>query len=225
MSSPGARRAERRGGGRRSARGLCSAAFFDDFMGQTLEGATDFVRGEELSFFYDAHFARLILTQRAGSPQRGILWELGWDSNHCALSGALGRHCAATDQFPDWHVNAGFGQRHKLKLIAGSMCVEKAALEATYKFGWIPSEQSPLRLTPDVYSVKTSGPQRLVFAPSGKHFSILIDLLHVMPGPFGILYVLVVAARGGSEAGQHAYDRLDTSLPGSRQRNSRTRNA
>ena len=34
-----------------------AAAFFDDFMGQTVERAADFFRGEELSFFYDAHLA------------------------------------------------------------------------------------------------------------------------------------------------------------------------
>ena len=34
-----------------------AAAFFHDFMGQTLERAVDFFRGEELSFFYDAHLA------------------------------------------------------------------------------------------------------------------------------------------------------------------------
>ena len=34
-----------------------AAAFFDDFMGQTVKRAADFFRGEELSFFYDAHLA------------------------------------------------------------------------------------------------------------------------------------------------------------------------
>ena len=75
-------------------------------------------------------------------------------------------------------------------------------MEATYKFGWIPNEERGYEY-PDVYAVeKTSGPQRLVIAPSGKHISILIELLHVMPEPFGILYVLVVP-RGGSKAGRY----------------------
>jgi hypothetical protein len=75
-------------------------------------------------------------------------------------------------------------------------------MEATYKFGWIPNEERRYEY-PDVYAVeKTSGPERLVIAPSANHVSILIDLLRVMPDPFGILYVLVVP-RGGSEAGRY----------------------
>jgi hypothetical protein len=75
-------------------------------------------------------------------------------------------------------------------------------MDAPYKFGWIPNEERRYEY-PDVFAVeKTSGPERLVIAPSANHVSILIDLLHVMSEPFGILYVLVVP-RGGSEAGRY----------------------
>ena len=75
-------------------------------------------------------------------------------------------------------------------------------MEAIYKFGWIPNEHRSYEYA-DIFAVeKTSGPERLVIAPSANHVSILIDLLEVMPEPFGILYVLVVP-RGGSEAGRY----------------------
>src|SRR5580704_14661231 len=75
-------------------------------------------------------------------------------------------------------------------------------MEAAYKFGWIPNEECRYEY-PDIFAIeKTSGPTRLVIAPSANHVSILVDLLRVMSEPFGILYVLVVA-RGGNEAGRY----------------------
>lgn len=75
-------------------------------------------------------------------------------------------------------------------------------MEATYKFGWVPNEERRYEY-PDIFAVeKTSGPERLVIAPSANHVSILARLLHVMPEPFGVLYVLIVP-RGGSEAGRY----------------------
>jgi hypothetical protein len=75
-------------------------------------------------------------------------------------------------------------------------------MESAYKFGWIPNEECRFEY-PDIFAVeKTSGPKRLVIAPSANHVSILLDLLQHMSEPFGILYVLVVP-RGGSETGRY----------------------
>jgi hypothetical protein len=80
--------------------------------------------------------------------------------------------------------------------------VEESRMEIIYKFGWIPNEERRYDY-PDIFAVeKTSGPTRLVIAPSANHVSILIDLLQVMSEPFGVLYVLVVP-RGGSEPGRY----------------------
>jgi hypothetical protein len=84
-------------------------------------------------------------------------------------------------------------------------------METIYKFGWIPNEHRSYEY-PDTFAVeKTSGPERLVIAPSANHVSILIDLLQVMSEAFGILYVLVVP-RGENEPG-----RYQTSNPVSRE--------
>lgn len=78
----------------------------------------------------------------------------------------------------------------------------KPNVEAAYKFGWIPKEDRRYEY-PNVFAFEqTSGPDRLVIAPSANHVSILIDLLQLMPEPLGILYVLVVP-RGGNEAGRY----------------------
>jgi hypothetical protein len=75
-------------------------------------------------------------------------------------------------------------------------------VEAAYKFGWIPKNERRYDY-PDVYAFEqTSGPTRLVIAPSANQVSILIDLLQLMSEPVGILYVLAVP-RGGSEAGRY----------------------
>lgn len=84
-------------------------------------------------------------------------------------------------------------------------------MQMAYKFGWIPDQERKYEY-PDTFAFEqTSGPERLVIAPSGNHVSILIDLLQLVPEPLGILYVLVVP-RGGSEAG-----RYETASPVSKQ--------
>jgi len=71
-----------------------------------------------------------------------------------------------------------------------------------YKFGWIPDEERIYQY-PNVWAVeKTSGPERLIIAPSGQQVSLMLDLLSVMPEPFGVLYVLAVP-RGEGEAGRY----------------------
>jgi hypothetical protein len=75
-------------------------------------------------------------------------------------------------------------------------------MATAYKFGWIPNEEGRYNY-PNVFAVeKTSGPERLVIAPSENHLSMIMDLLQVMSDPFGILYVLTVP-RGRSEAGRY----------------------
>jgi hypothetical protein len=75
-------------------------------------------------------------------------------------------------------------------------------VETAYKFGWIPKEECRYEY-PDVFAFeRTSGPERVVIAPSTNHVPILIDLLQLMSEPLGILYILVVP-RGGSEAGRY----------------------
>lgn len=75
-------------------------------------------------------------------------------------------------------------------------------MDETYKFGWIPKEQCRYEY-PDIFAFEqTSGPERLVIAPSTNHISILIDLLQPLSEPLGILYILVVP-RGGSETGRY----------------------
>jgi hypothetical protein len=39
---------------------------------------------------------------------------------------------------------------------------------------------------------KTSGPERIVAAPSQNHVALMIELMQSIPEPFGVLYVLVV---------------------------------
>jgi hypothetical protein len=71
----------------------------------------------------------------------------------------------------------------------------------TYKFGWIQDGQCKYEYQ-NVFAVeRTSGPERLVIAPSERHTNLMIDLLRVMPEMFWILYVLVVP-RGGGGAGR-----------------------
>jgi|SRR5579863_216285 hypothetical protein len=65
-------------------------------------------------------------------------------------------------------------------------------MSATYKFGWVPDEDRRYEY-PDVFSLeKTSRLQRLVIAPSANQVSLMLELLGVMPEPYGVLYVLVV---------------------------------
>lgn len=75
-------------------------------------------------------------------------------------------------------------------------------METAYKFGWMPEEQRRYEY-PDVFAFEqTSGPERIVIAPSTNHISIMIDLIDLMAEPLGILYVLTVP-RGGSEPGRY----------------------
>ena len=49
---------------------------------------------------------------------------------------------------------------------------------------------------------QTTGPQRLIIAPSSNHGDLLKDLLSLLPAPFGVLYVLLVS-RCDNELGRY----------------------
>ena len=73
--------------------------------------------------------------------------------------------------------------------------------KAAYKFGSPPDQERSYKY-PNVFAVeKTTGPERLVIAPSSHHVSLLLDLMQMMFEPFRILYVLVFP--GGGEAGRY----------------------
>jgi hypothetical protein len=73
---------------------------------------------------------------------------------------------------------------------------------AAYKFGWIPNEERSYAYA-NVFAVeKTTGPERLIIAPSAQHISLMLDVVQTMAEPFGILYILI-APRGGASAGRY----------------------
>jgi len=56
---------------------------------------------------------------------------------------------------------------------------------------------------PNVWAVeKTTGPERLVIAPSLDQVGLMIELSRILPEPFGILYVLLVS-RCGNEPSRY----------------------
>jgi len=75
-----------------------------------------------------------------------------------------------------------------------------------FKFGWLPendyAQEQPYEY-PDIFAVeKTSGPERLVIAPSGQQVALISDFLEIMQEPLGVLYVLTVP-RGGATEGRY----------------------
>ena len=63
-----------------------------------------------------------------------------------------------------------------------------------YKFGYFPRPDVELPFEySDVWSLgKTSGPGRLVIAPSKSQIDLMVELCSLMPEPYFVLYVLVV---------------------------------
>jgi hypothetical protein len=56
---------------------------------------------------------------------------------------------------------------------------------------------------PNAWAIeKTTGPGRLIIAPSSGHIELITKLSRVLPEPFGILYVLLVS-RTDNEAGRY----------------------
>lgn len=76
-------------------------------------------------------------------------------------------------------------------------------MENRYKFGSPYPEDRQFKY-PNTWAIeKTSdGGSRLVVAPETDQIEVLIRLLGAIPGPFWLLYVLVVN-RGGSELGRY----------------------
>jgi hypothetical protein len=75
-------------------------------------------------------------------------------------------------------------------------------MAATYELGWILDEDRRYEYQ-NVFAIeKTPRLERLVIAPSANQVSLMLDLLRVMPEPYGILYVLVVP-RTEAEAGRY----------------------
>src|SRR5262245_23861480 len=74
------------------------------------------------------------------------------------------------------------------------------APERTFRFGALSPDGtgSPHRYG-DVWELeRTTGPPRLVVAPSGSHLDCMIDLSRELREPFGILFVLVVSRCGNA---------------------------
>jgi hypothetical protein len=79
--------------------------------------------------------------------------------------------------------------------------IEQAGIGS--KFGHLVSGDDVDFTYPNVWAQEvTTGPDRLVIAPSGQYIDLLIEMLSVMEGPFGFLYVLVVP-RGEKGAGRY----------------------
>ncbi len=75
-------------------------------------------------------------------------------------------------------------------------------MTSSFKFGWNPEEPQRYEY-PNVWSrEKTTGPDRLIIAPSTDHISLIVELSRVMTEPFGFLYVLTVP-RGQGVAARH----------------------
>jgi hypothetical protein len=73
-------------------------------------------------------------------------------------------------------------------------------MTSAFKFGWNPEDPQKYEY-PDVWSQeRTTGPDRLVIAPSNDHISLMLVLSRVMMEPFGFLYVLTVPRGPGTAA-------------------------
>jgi hypothetical protein len=73
-----------------------------------------------------------------------------------------------------------------------------------HKFGWLPDgvNDEPYVYPNSWAREKTSGPDRLVIAPSSNQVELILKLASLLAPPFLLLYVLVVP-RGGSEPGRY----------------------
>lgn len=63
-----------------------------------------------------------------------------------------------------------------------------------YKFGTLQNNNQIPFVYQDIYGLgKTTGSDRLIIAPSTNHIETMLDLIQVLPEPFGVLYVLLVS--------------------------------
>jgi hypothetical protein len=78
------------------------------------------------------------------------------------------------------------------------------------KLGTLPLTETPdgfeyqVHRYPDLFDVeKTTRPERLVIAPAEEHVELMLKLSEKMPGPFGILYVLLLSRKGAARPGRY----------------------
>jgi len=71
-----------------------------------------------------------------------------------------------------------------------------------YKFGWMPEDPQSYQYANVWSREKTTGPERLVIAPSNEQIQLMIELSRIMAEPFWLLYVLTVP-REQNEAGRY----------------------
>ena len=75
-------------------------------------------------------------------------------------------------------------------------------MDELYKFGFLSPDDQQFYY-PNVWAIEpTTGPNRIVLAPSCSQIDLLLRLIEVIPEPLWVLYVLVVP-RGESEAGRY----------------------
>ena len=57
---------------------------------------------------------------------------------------------------------------------------------------------------PGLWDVEpTTGPSRMLLAPASAHVDLVLDLTRQLPGPFGVLYVLLLSRLGSSAPGRY----------------------
>ena len=72
-----------------------------------------------------------------------------------------------------------------------------------HKFSFLEGSDFNPYAHPNVWSnEKTTGPDRLVVAPSSGHVELMVELSRALPEPFGILYVLLIS-RLDNEPGRY----------------------
>jgi len=72
-----------------------------------------------------------------------------------------------------------------------------------HKLGVILEERENAFSYPDIWAVEqTSGPNRLVIAPSSDHVGLLLELARTWKGEYGLVYVLL-ASRVGNNTGRY----------------------
>lgn len=77
-------------------------------------------------------------------------------------------------------------------------------LHRSFKFGSVLPSHGPIEHRyGDLWDIQpTTGPERLIAAPSSGHVSLMEALMEELPEPFGILYVLIVS-RGSHEPARY----------------------
>jgi hypothetical protein len=82
---------------------------------------------------------------------------------------------------------------------------------APYKFGHLDASGNKVPyLYQNCWAVEqTTGPARLVIAPTSGYIALITRLASAMQGPFGLLYVLLIPRQGGEEGRYQSPSPLD----------------